>query len=354
MRMFLVEHLRADWSLALSARSSGARVPARIRSMLSRSRVLAFTVLLLVLVTVPVSAQRSGLLRPTHRTTFACSTSTAPFGQPEANDVMVCLDGTIYVATQSLPSAPAWTKFTGGGSGPTIATGQVAYATSTDTLGGRAGFTFFTNTTWDGEPALLLAPATGTEGSLIVASEFVSASAYSGLMVNAYSDGMQRSVDLDTFDKDTPGGAGVSGLTITTGSTGLDLYAEAGAITIGASGAQPFTINRPTTAPTLSVAQFISGSGSAPAVSNTSADSCGTDAATIAGTDVTGVVTVGATSGTDCTLTFVNMAPTRRQCWANNESSAALVRAVYVDTLHSKLQGVFAAGALISYGCLVY
>jgi len=100
--------------------------------------------------------------------------------------------------------------------------------------------------------------------------------------------------------------------------------------------------------------EFIGGfrsQGNVPTVSNTSANSCGTTAATLIGNDNNGTITVGATSGTSCTITFINSAVDRRECIANNESAAALARGIYIDNTHSKIDGTFGAGALISYIC---
>jgi len=100
--------------------------------------------------------------------------------------------------------------------------------------------------------------------------------------------------------------------------------------------------------------EFIGGfrsKGNSPAVSNTSANSCGTTAAILIGNDNNGIITVGATSGTSCTITFINSAVGRRECIANNESAAALARGIYIDNTHSKIDGTFGAGALISYIC---
>lgn len=101
-------------------------------------------------------------------------------------------------------------------------------------------------------------------------------------------------------------------------------------------------------------ARYFIGSGATPAVSNTSANSCGTTAATIAGNNQTGIVTVGATAGTSCTLTFADVAPTRRQCFVNNETTANLARASYTDTTHSVLAGTFVAGDVLAYQCSIY
>lgn len=104
---------------------------------------------------------------------------------------------------------------------------------------------------------------------------------------------------------------------------------------------------------TAKALRFIA-AGATPAVSNTTANSCGTSAASIAGNNQTGIVTVGATAGTSCTLTFADAAPTRRQCIADNESTGNLARATYTDTTHSNIIGTFAAGDVIAYQCSVY
>lgn len=95
--------------------------------------------------------------------------------------------------------------------------------------------------------------------------------------------------------------------------------------------------------------------GSTPAVSNTTANSCGTTAATIVGNDNTGSVTVGATAGTSCTLTFVKAAGTRRQCTCTNSTTLAnICSAAYLSTTTSKLVGTFVAADVIDYTCLPF
>jgi hypothetical protein len=95
--------------------------------------------------------------------------------------------------------------------------------------------------------------------------------------------------------------------------------------------------------------------GTAPAVSNTTANSCGTSAASLAGTDTTGIVTVGATSGTSCTITFVVAAPVRRQCVCTNETTPAnICGTAYLTTGTSKLVGTFVAADVLSYLCFSY
>ena len=92
----------------------------------------------------------------------------------------------------------------------------------------------------------------------------------------------------------------------------------------------------------------------ATSVANVGANSCGTTAATLAGTNNTGIVTVGATSGTQCRILFSRAATTRRQCTVTNETTANLSRTAYIDTTHSDLLGVFVAGDILAYVCLDY
>lgn len=89
-----------------------------------------------------------------------------------------------------------------------------------------------------------------------------------------------------------------------------------------------------------------------PAVSNTTANSCGTSAATIAGNNNVGTVTVGATAGTDCTLTFTTTAPVEWICQGNNQTTLGnLVSAVPASTTTARLAGTFVAGDKLNYTC---
>lgn len=100
---------------------------------------------------------------------------------------------------------------------------------------------------------------------------------------------------------------------------------------------------------------MIATAGTTPAVSNTTANSCGTTTATIAGTDTVGGITVGATAGTSCTITFVVAAPTRRICDCNNETTVGnLCSSVYLTATTSKVVGTFVAGDLVTYQCVTY
>lgn len=95
----------------------------------------------------------------------------------------------------------------------------------------------------------------------------------------------------------------------------------------------------------------IATAGGTPTVANVGANSCGTSAATIAGNDNAGIITVGATSGTQCRITFTKAAPTRWFCTFNNETTANLARSTYVDTTHVDAFGTFVGGDVVSYLC---
>lgn len=95
------------------------------------------------------------------------------------------------------------------------------------------------------------------------------------------------------------------------------------------------------------------GGGTAPTVANTSANSCGTTAATIAGSDTAGRITVGATSGTSCTVTFGTAFATAPACWSNNETTGNLMRATATTTT-VVIAGTMVGGDLITYGCTGY
>lgn len=92
-------------------------------------------------------------------------------------------------------------------------------------------------------------------------------------------------------------------------------------------------------------------SGTAPAVSNTSANSCGTTAATIAGNDNAFKVTVGATAGTSCTVTFNAAWSNAPSCSVSNETTANLSRATSTTTTVI-LAGTFVAGDVLAGACL--
>jgi hypothetical protein len=95
------------------------------------------------------------------------------------------------------------------------------------------------------------------------------------------------------------------------------------------------------------------GSGTGVSVANVGADSCGTTAATIAGNQVSGKITVGATAGTQCRVTFSTAAPVSRDCTVTDETTTIATRATFVSTTTHDFFGAFVAGDLITYICTV-
>lgn len=102
---------------------------------------------------------------------------------------------------------------------------------------------------------------------------------------------------------------------------------------------------------TTTLAGHLQSSTTAPAVSNTTANSCGTTAATIVGTDVSGKITVGATAGTSCTVTFTTAWTNAPACTVTNETTANLLRATSTTTTVI-LAGTMVAGDVLAYICL--
>lgn len=91
----------------------------------------------------------------------------------------------------------------------------------------------------------------------------------------------------------------------------------------------------------------------APAVTNTSSNSCGTSAATLAGTSSAGRITVGSVGGTSCTVTPPTAWDTAPACIANNETTGNLLRAT-ATTSAVVIAGVMVAGDKLTYVCLGY
>jgi len=90
-------------------------------------------------------------------------------------------------------------------------------------------------------------------------------------------------------------------------------------------------------------------SGTAMAVANVGANSCGTTTATIAGNQTVGEVTVGATSGTQCRVTVPQAVTTRFNGSCMNQTTANPCRLVAVSTTTFDLTGTFVAGDVIAY-----
>lgn len=90
-----------------------------------------------------------------------------------------------------------------------------------------------------------------------------------------------------------------------------------------------------------------------PAVTNTSANSCGTSAASLVGKNMAGKITVGATSGTSCTITFSAAWSNAPACDANDETTTTPVKAISTTTTVI-LTGSFTAADVIAYTCTGY
>lgn len=112
-----------------------------------------------------------------------------------------------------------------------------------------------------------------------------------------------------------------------------------------------FTIAPPAGGATVKVTAQLTTSGATPAVANVGANSCGTTAATIAGNNNAGEITVGATLGTQCRVTFTVAAPTRRVCTVTDATTTIATRATYVDSTHTDFLGAFVAGDIVAYHC---
>jgi hypothetical protein len=106
------------------------------------------------------------------------------------------------------------------------------------------------------------------------------------------------------------------------------------------------------TASTLAAGAF-QGFSTTPSVGNVGANSCGTSAASLIGTDSNGVITVGATAGTQCRVTFTVAAPSTRECTVTDSTTTVATRATYVDTTHTDFLGAFVAGDKVTYLCMV-
>lgn len=91
--------------------------------------------------------------------------------------------------------------------------------------------------------------------------------------------------------------------------------------------------------------------GATPAVTNTSANSCGTSPATIVGNDNASKVTVGATAGTSCTVTFAVPFSAEPSCNVTNETTANLVRATSTVTA-VVVAGTMVAGDVLAVACV--
>lgn len=176
----------------------------------------------------------------------------------------------------------------------------------------------------------------------------------SGIMRVATTTGVVTS--LGDVLSGVNGGTGVanSGLTITL--AGNLVTAGANSLTLTTTGATNVTF--PTSGTLLAAGGTVTGTSyldtSTPtSITSTSANSCGTTSPALAtgASNTRGSFTVGATSATDCTLTFSAAAAHKWVCSPSDETTAVLVRAVSVDTTTTKFQGVMTAGDVIGYLC---
>lgn len=88
-----------------------------------------------------------------------------------------------------------------------------------------------------------------------------------------------------------------------------------------------------------------------PAVTDTTANSCGTGTQTIVGNDNAGKVTVIGSAGTSCTVTFATAFLNAPSCVATDETTAILTKAISTTTT-AIVSGVFSQNDVISYVCL--
>lgn len=98
---------------------------------------------------------------------------------------------------------------------------------------------------------------------------------------------------------------------------------------------------------------IIQGTGTGVTVANVGANSCGTTAATIAGNQISGVITVGTVAGTQCRVTFSTAAPVARDCTVTDSTTTAATRATVVSTTATDFFGAFVAGDKVTYVCTV-
>lgn len=88
------------------------------------------------------------------------------------------------------------------------------------------------------------------------------------------------------------------------------------------------------------------------AVANVGANSCGTSTATIAGSNLMSVITVGAGSGTQCRITFSFAAATEWNCVTTDSTTTVATRSTPVDTTHTDILGAFTAGDKVTSFCV--
>lgn len=141
-------------------------------------------------------------------------------------------------------------------------------------------------------------------------------------------------------------GTGIEGLNDAHNAT-VAMTVQGSSVVLSASGNNDMTVSSTFITHALPMAT----SGSGMAVANVGANSCGTTAATIAGNNNAFVITVGATSGTQCRVAFTAAASTEWDCAANDDTTTIAVRTTPIDTTHTDLIGAFVAGDKVTGIC---
>lgn len=235
------------------------------------------------------------------------------------------------------------------------------------------------------EPALVIYPASGNFIEALVASVFTNGSTWTGLRLRSSNTGSASiSSQIDGSSSTTALGlsAGSGGVSLstsgkieltadtvlsdgkalrtntTTGNTVLfqvyDNDTGPGYVTwmTETNGNTPsVVIAPPAGGTTISVTSRYISSGAVPAVTDTSANSCGSGTQTIAGNDNAGKVTVIGSVGTSCTVTFATAFANAPSCTVSNETTANLSRATST-TGAVILAGTFLENDVLAYSCL--
>jgi hypothetical protein len=250
------------------------------------------------------------------------------------------------IGTQAMAAATSANLNVGIG---TAALGGVTTGQYNTAIGFGAGQTFTTGNFNTAVGALALNLISGATSSNTAFGTFAGQMATTGgnnTLVGYLAGGVVTSGGNNTIL-----GYSVGSTVLTTGARNI-LIGISDAVTTPAAGTNDYLNIGATLIGDLAGKHF-GHTGAVPAVSNTSANSCGTTAATIVGTDQAGKVTVGATTGTSCTVTFATAFANAPPCVVNNETTANLARATSTTTAVI-LAGTFVAGDVLSYACNAY
>ena len=98
----------------------------------------------------------------------------------------------------------------------------------------------------------------------------------------------------------------------------------------------------------------IDGTGGAPTVAGTTSNACGTTPPAIAGKDQAGTVTVGATSGTSCTITFGTAWSVNIPACVASQNGTSTITSVVPSLTTLVIGGTFTAGDKVAFMCLGY